>query len=191
MGGERGKTRNERHAAWERSARMQNDRHAAWERVFCQHGPARPIQKSSPKTSKTVYFRMFWMFFGTPLEHPILRTKKMDQPKWTPKSAHSDCAKYLFFQHIWKILFFVADFRCTNLFPKVQKYIGFIDVLDALTGCTNDHPSEQEKNKRSKNERHCSESAPAPKKTSATLHGSVPAQNGSPQKGAKKTSQTV
>ena len=47
------------------------------------------------------------------------------------------------------------------------------------------------KNRRSKNERHCSESAPAPKKTSATLHGSVPAKKLSPKKAPPKTAQTI
>ena len=76
------KTQNERHAAWERSAKMENERHAAWERFFRQHGPARPPQRSPLETFKTVLNKLFWTFFGAPLEQPTWRPKK-----WTSASG--------------------------------------------------------------------------------------------------------
>ena len=83
------------------------------------------------------------------------------------------------------------SFAAANLFQKIQNYIGFIDVLDALIGPTYDHHIHRKKKSRSKNARHCSESAPAPKKTSATLHGNASAKKWSPKKGPQKTLQTV
>ena len=46
------------------------------------------------------------------------------------------------------------SFAAAYLFQKKQKYIGFIDILDALIGPTYDHQINRKKTSRSKNERH-------------------------------------
>ena len=84
------KSKNERHAAWERFPKMQNEHHAAWERVFGPHGPGGSPQKGPQKTSQTIDFKMVLKLFGAPLEHPIWAHPKMEQPKWAPKSGHSE-----------------------------------------------------------------------------------------------------
>ena len=58
------KLQNERHAAWERSGEKKNERHAAWERFRSFDGPDGSPKKGHPKTAQTVYFKLFWAFFG-------------------------------------------------------------------------------------------------------------------------------
>ena len=115
------KSKNERHAAWERFPKMQNEHHAAWERVFGPHGPGGSPQKGPPKTSQTIYFKLFSKFVGASLEHPRSAHKKMEQPKWAPKSAYSECSKYLLFQRFLIIMVFRLLFWRTIIFRFVFK----------------------------------------------------------------------
>ena len=75
-----GKTENERRAAWERFSKMENERRAAWERFFGLHVPDWSPQEGPPKTSQTVYLKLFLMFIGAPLKHPHCAHQKMDEP---------------------------------------------------------------------------------------------------------------
>ena len=59
---------------------------------------ARAFLEGRFNTSQTVYFKLFLTFIGGPLEYPSWAHPKMEQPKWAPKSAHSECSKYLFVQ---------------------------------------------------------------------------------------------
>ena len=62
---------------------------STWSRLVAQDG--------SPNTAETSCFKMFVKLLGALSEHPSCAHKKMDRPKWTPKSAHSECSKYLYF----------------------------------------------------------------------------------------------
>ena len=70
---------------------------------------------------QTFCFNMFLKFFGVPLEHPSRAHQKMEQPKWAPKSTHSECSKYLFFERLFRILVFCIRFWRTLLFRFVFK----------------------------------------------------------------------
>jgi hypothetical protein len=115
------KPQNERHAAWERFPKTQNERHAPWERDLCRDGPCWSPQTSPPKTPQTVYFKLFLMFCGAPLEHPSCAHQKMEQPKWAPKRAHSGCATYLFFKRFLMILVLCLHFWHAILFRFLCK----------------------------------------------------------------------
>ena len=171
---ERQKSKNERHAAWERSPKMQNERHAAWECVFCPHGPDWSLQKGPQKTSQTVYFKLFLTFIGGPLKHPSCAHQKMEQPKWAPKSAHSECSKYVFFQRFFKIWVFCIRFWRTLLFRFVFKIckkalVLYIFRTPSLRPCW----TTQGNIKNPKTSATLHENAPAQKGKSATLHGNA------------------
>ena len=123
------KPQNERHAAWELFPKMQNERHAAWERVFGRHGPDWSPQKGPLKTSQTVYFKLFWMFFGAPLEHPIWAHQKMEQPKWAPKSSPVDRTKHSFSKLFLLILFFGIVLMASPNVPFIFKIWNIAVVL--------------------------------------------------------------
>ena len=145
------KSKRERRAAWERFRKMQNERRAAREPVFCPHGPDWSPQKDPPKTSQTIYLKMVLKFFGAPLEHPSWAHQKMEQPKWVPKSGHSECSKCYFFHRFLTILVFCIRFWRALLFRFVfkicKKAFGFIDISDALTEAMLGHPREHQKSK--------------------------------------------
>ena len=113
---------NERHAAWERSGTMQNERHTAWERVFCPHGPDWSPQKVPPKASQTNYFKTFLKLLGAPLEHPSCPHQKMEQLKWAPKSAHSECSKYTFSKQFQRICSLAAASGTPFFCDSLSKY---------------------------------------------------------------------
>ena len=77
---ERQKSKNERHAAWERFPKMQNERRAARERVFCPHGPDWCPQKGPKKMSQTVYFKLFWRLLEAHWSTRIAHAKKWSSP---------------------------------------------------------------------------------------------------------------
>ena len=56
------KSKNECHAAWERSGAKRNERHAAWERFSCFHGPVGHLKEGPPKIPQTVIFKRFRRF---------------------------------------------------------------------------------------------------------------------------------
>ena len=113
--------KDERRAARERFRQMQNERHAAWELSGkCKTSAA--LHGSAPekwKTSATLHGNAFFVSMvqqGLPKGAPLkpskpfkikclgvfwssigaadMATKKMDERKWTPKSAHLEGAKY-------------------------------------------------------------------------------------------------
>ena len=93
-------TENERRAAWERFGKNKNACHAAWERLSPRLFP----QKVSSEMPRTSYFKLFSRLFRAPPEHPSCAHQKIDQLKWTPKSAPGDRTKHLFsnsFEHFW------------------------------------------------------------------------------------------
>ena len=60
------KSKNERHAAWERSGTKRNERHAAWERFSCFHGPVECLKELPRRSHQTFIFNLFllFLFFG-------------------------------------------------------------------------------------------------------------------------------
>jgi hypothetical protein len=157
--------KNERHAAWERFPKMQNERHAAWERDLSRDGPDWCPQKGPKQMPQTVYLNLFWTFFGAPLEHPIWAHQKMEQPKWAPKSGHSECSKYAFLQRFLKIWVFCLRFWRAILFGFVFKIckkalVLYIFRTPSLRPCWATQGNVKNP------------------KTNATLHGNAPAQNG-------------
>ena len=119
---------------------LQKQRKQTWPTNATLHGSAPAKRKTSatlhgnafrrdwspkmgpPKTAQTIYFQMFWNLFGARPEHPSCAHQKMDQLKWTPKSAHSECSKYVFSQPFLKILFFRIRFERTLLLRSAFKH---------------------------------------------------------------------
>jgi hypothetical protein len=126
------KSKNECHAAWERFPKTQNECHAAWERVFGPHGPDWSPQEGPKKTSQTIYFIMFFLFVGAPVEHLSCAHQKMEQPKWAPKSAQSECSKCCYFPIRFKDLGLLHPLLVhpsfSIRFQNAQKYIGLIHI---------------------------------------------------------------
>ena len=85
------------------------------------HGPDWSPKMGPRKQLKTVCFKMFLKLLGAPSEHPSCAHKKMDQPKWTPKSAHSKCSKYLYYQGFLTNLFFGGRFWHALLLRPICK----------------------------------------------------------------------
>ena len=56
------KSKNERHAAWERFGAKRNERHAAWERFSCFYGPVGCLQEGPPKMRQTTIFKRVLTF---------------------------------------------------------------------------------------------------------------------------------
>jgi hypothetical protein len=118
-----------------------------------------------PQTSQSICFPLLLMFFGAPLEHPSCAHQKMEQLKGAPKSVHSECSKYSFFQRMLQILFFCIRFWCTLLLRSAFEICKMALVLyifrtPSLSPCWTSGLQAQNL------------------KTSATLHGNAPAQNG-------------
>jgi len=112
--------------------------------LVCPHGSNWCLQSGPPKTFKTFIFLGVLMILGVPLEHRKTRRPKMDQPKWTPKSSHGDCAKYSFFQQILNILFFgsrsLANLLSPSFFKNHKKTIIFITFrTPSLRPCWTTH----------------------------------------------------
>ena len=136
---------------------------------------------------------MLWGVFWNPIGAP---------EEWVPKNGTAQvdakelswrlCKVYIFptyFEDFVLLRPLTAHPFVAYNFQNMQKSIGFIDVSVALTEAMLDHPSEHQK---PKNERHAPwERSGAKKKTSATLHRSVPAKKWSPEKGPKKTLQSI
>ena len=57
------KSKNERHAAWERSGAKRNERHAAWERFSHFYGPIGCLQEGTPKMRQTIIFQLLFDVF--------------------------------------------------------------------------------------------------------------------------------
>ena len=57
------KSKNERHAAWERSGEKRNERHAAWERFSYFYGPVGCLQEGPPKMRPTIIFKLLFDVF--------------------------------------------------------------------------------------------------------------------------------
>ena len=57
------KSKNERHAAWERSGAKRNERHAAWERFSCFHGPVGCLKELPRRSHQTFIFKPFFANF--------------------------------------------------------------------------------------------------------------------------------
>ena len=57
------KSKNERHAAWERSSTKRNERHAAWERFSCCHGPVGCLKELPRRSQQTFIFKPFFANF--------------------------------------------------------------------------------------------------------------------------------
>ena len=104
---------NEHRTAWERS-RMNAALHGnASEKLKTSatlHGNAsRPDwspKTGPPKMLQTIYFKMFWHIFGEPPERPLSAHQKLDERKWTPKSAQGDRTKHSFLNLFLLFLFF-------------------------------------------------------------------------------------
>ena len=187
--------KNERHAAWERFANMKNESRAAWERICCPYGPGWPPKKDPPKTSQTMCFKLFLIFFGDPLEHPICAHQKMDHPKWTPKSSQGNRTEHLFSGLILQILLFGINLVAAPSMPviwKINKKHCIYNVSDALAGRNMGHHKEhqklqnechaaRERSDEKKNERH------AAWERFRRLDGP----DWSPQKDLPKTAQTI
>ena len=107
------------------------------------------------KTLQTIYFKIVLNIFGDPPKHPLCAHQKIDQLKWTPKSAQGDRTKHrflnLFFAHFVLRARLGGRPRRALHFQNMQFRIGFIDVLDALIESMLDHRTVTPK---SKNERH-------------------------------------
>ena len=56
------KSKNERHAAWERSGAKRNERHAAWERFSCFYCPVGCVQGPA-RMPQTIVFKRFFDVF--------------------------------------------------------------------------------------------------------------------------------
>ena len=61
------------------------------------------------KTLQTIYFNIVLNIFGDPPKHPLFAHQKIDQLKWTPKSAQGDRTKHLFSISFVQFVFFVID----------------------------------------------------------------------------------
>jgi hypothetical protein len=184
--------KNERHAAWERFPQIQNERRAAWERVCGRDGPDWSPQQGPQKTSQTVYFKLFWTFIGGPSKHPSCAHEKMEQPKWAPKSAHSECSKYLVFRRFLKIVVFCLRFWRAILFRFVFKMykktlVLYIFRTPSLRPCWT--PQGNIKNPKTSATLH--ENASAQKKTNATLHGNAFRLLMGPQSGPPQIAQSI
>ena len=116
------KSKNECRAAWERFPKMENERRAAWERVFGRDGPDWSPQKGPQKTSKTVYFKLFLTFIGAPLKHPSCAHQKMEQLKWAPKIAHTECSKCSFCRTKCEDLFLLPPLLAPLFCDPLSKY---------------------------------------------------------------------
>ena len=57
------KSKNECHAAWERSGKKRNERRAAWERFSCFHGPVGCLQELPLRSHQTFIFKSFFCYF--------------------------------------------------------------------------------------------------------------------------------
>ena len=57
------KSKNERHAAWERSGAKRNERHAAWERFSYFYVPVGCLQDGPPQMRQTIIFKVFFDVF--------------------------------------------------------------------------------------------------------------------------------
>ena len=108
---------------------MQDERHAAWERDFCSHGPDWSPQKGPSKTLQTIYFKIVLSIFGVPPEHPLFAHQKIDQLKWTPKSAQGDRTKHLFLNIFLLILFFGLHLVTAPGMPFIFKICNIALVL--------------------------------------------------------------
>ena len=89
-------------AARERFGKPKNERRAAWERSSPKLVPQNDPPENTPN-------HLFYNVFCTFLE--IHRSthfvpKKMDHPKWTPKSAQGDRTKHTFLKLFLLFLFF-------------------------------------------------------------------------------------
>ena len=87
---------NERRAAWENCTKIENECRAAWERFFGPPGPDWSTKMGPPKTLQPSDSKLFLNLFGAPPEHPSCAHQKIDQLKWTPKSARGDLTKLAF-----------------------------------------------------------------------------------------------
>ena len=75
-----------------RFGKTKNERHAAWERF----SPRLVAQNRSPENAPN-HFKVFLKLFWSPTGAPELCTsKKKNQLKWTPKSAQGDRTKHSF-----------------------------------------------------------------------------------------------
>jgi len=59
---EHAKSKNERHAAWERSGAKRNERHAAWERFLHPDGPHGSPKRGPPQMAQTIIFKRLLIF---------------------------------------------------------------------------------------------------------------------------------
>ena len=57
------KSKNECHAAWERSGAKRNERHAAWERFSYFYVPVGCLQDGPPQMRQTIIFKLFFDVF--------------------------------------------------------------------------------------------------------------------------------
>jgi len=188
----RQKSQNERHAAWERFSKMQNERRAAWERVFGRDGPDWSPQKGPQKASQTVYFKLLLTFSGAPLKHLSCAHQKMEQPKWAPKSAHSECSKYVFFRRCLINVVFRLRFWRAILFRFVFKIckkalVLYIFRMSSLRPCW----TTQGNVKNPKTSPRLHGNAPTQEGTNATLHGNAFRLNWGPQSGPLQIAQTI
>ena len=65
------KSKNERHAAWERFGKKRNERHAAWERFLDIHGPAWWPKMGFRKTPKPFILSGLGRFFAKTEKHNL------------------------------------------------------------------------------------------------------------------------
>jgi hypothetical protein len=117
--------------------------------------PDCPPNMCPPKTPQTMYFKLFLKLFRAPPEHLSCAHQKIDQPKWTPKSAQGDRTKHSFsnsFVAFCVLLHRLGDRPWRALHVEKEQYrIGFIHVFDTLIESMLDRRTVTPK---SKNERH-------------------------------------
>ena len=90
---------NECHVAWDSFPQTHDEGHAAM-RLPGNAYLFRMVQTGVPKSLQTLkkqfmydmYF--FGWFVGPDWTTRVAHAQKLDQPKWEPKSAQSDCANY-------------------------------------------------------------------------------------------------